>query len=75
MLNITDTGNVNDAEISTLPLWETRNFCRWLIKAVEESFKDPEFKKRFEEWERSEEGKENGEEYITGEAGMYFDGV
>lgn len=56
MLNTTDTGNVNDAEISTLPLWEARNFCRWLIKAVEESFKDPEFKKRFEEWECSEEG-------------------
>lgn len=39
-------------DIMTLPEWEMKNFCRWLIKATEKYFEDPEVQKRFEEWKK-----------------------
>lgn len=39
-----------EADISTLPEWEMKSFARWLYKATEKYFEDPDVKRRFEEW-------------------------
>lgn len=40
--------------ISTLPKYESLSFARWLAKATEEYFKDPEVQRRFAEWQKKE---------------------
>lgn len=46
------------SELSTLPEFESRNFARWIAKATEKYFEDPEVQKRFEKWKKEEEQKE-----------------
>ena len=48
------------SDIETLPTYEARSFASWVYKATELYFKNPENKRRFEEWER--ERKEQGYE-------------
>ena len=38
------------ADLSTMPTYEARSFARWVAKATEEYFKNPEVKARFEQW-------------------------
>ena len=35
-------------DISTMPGWERNYFLRWVFKATEEYFKDPDVQRRFE---------------------------
>lgn len=43
------------SELSTLPEYESRRFMRWLAKATEEYFKNPENQRKFEEWQKEQE--------------------
>ena len=38
-------------DIQTLPAFEKREFFRWVARATEEYFKNPDVQKRFKEWE------------------------
>ena len=43
--------------IATLPEAEAKNFYRWVAKAAEKYFEDPEVQRRFEEWKRERDAK------------------
>ncbi len=45
-------------DISTLPAYEKREFLRWVAKATEEYFKNPDVQKRFKEWQERMQKKE-----------------
>lgn len=45
------------SELSTVPGYELDWFSRKLIKMMDKFFEDPDNKKRFEEWERQENKK------------------
>ena len=45
------------SELSTMPEYEIRSFSRWLAKATEAYFKDPDVQRRFEEWKKEREQK------------------
>lgn len=38
--------------LETLPKYECDTFCKWLFKATEEYFENPEVMKRFEKWKK-----------------------
>lgn len=42
-------------ELSALPPYEAKIFMLWAAKATEEYFKNPDVKRRFEEWMRQRE--------------------
>ena len=42
-----------------LPAYEEKSFARWVAKATEEYFKNPEVKKRFEKWKKEKSEMEN----------------
>lgn len=46
------------ADLSTMPTYELNNFARWLAKATEAYFNDPDVKIRFEAWQKEQEEKE-----------------
>lgn len=46
------------ADLSTMPTYELNNFARWLAKATEAYFNDPDVKRRFEAWQKEQEEKE-----------------
>lgn len=41
--------------ISTLPTYEAESFSRWLVKATESYFENPDVKKRFNAWRKERE--------------------
>jgi len=43
--------------IQSLPTYEMNSFARWVAKATEQYFKNPEVQKRFEQWKREREEK------------------
>ena len=45
------------SELSTMPEYEMKSFSRWLVKAVEKYFEDPDVQRRFEEWQKEEQRK------------------
>ena len=45
-------------DIDTLPEYEFNSFARWVIKATEEYFKDPEVQRRFKKWQKEKREKE-----------------
>ena len=45
--------------------FEFRHFMRWLAKATEKYFEDPEVQKRFEEWKKERDAKENEEANVA----------
>lgn len=49
------------ASITSLPAFELNYFARWLGKATEEYFKDPDVQRRFEEWKKEQRNKSEGE--------------
>ena len=46
--------------IATLPEAEAKNFYRWVAKAAEKYFEDPEVQRRFEEWKKERDTKCKG---------------
>lgn len=46
-------------ELSTLPAYDARRFYRWIAETVEKYFENPENEKKFEEWRKQREEKEN----------------
>ncbi len=50
------------SELATLPGFERKRFFRMIAKAAEEYLKDPENKKRFEEWKKEEARKKAQEQ-------------
>lgn len=46
--------------ITTLPSYELNSFARWVAKATEAYFKNPDVQKRFEAW-KTERAKEVSE--------------
>lgn len=38
------------SELETMPGWELKHFCRWVYKATEEYFKDPDVQRRYQEF-------------------------
>ena len=46
------------ADLSTMPTYELNNFARWLAKATEAYFEDPDVKRRFAEWQKEQAEKE-----------------
>ena len=48
--------------LATLPEWEMKYFCRWVYRATEEYFKDPEVQKRFEAWQKEKAEKKRLQE-------------
>ena len=53
--------NKSELDIKTLPKWEFDNLCRYIVNATREYMKDPENKKRFEEWKKEQEEKQKKE--------------
>lgn len=49
--------------LAGVPAWEMKNFCRWLVKATEEYFKDPQVQARYEAWLKEREGEVDGKVY------------
>lgn len=47
--------------ISTLPKYELDNFCRWLARATEKYFENPDVQKRFAEWQKANAESEDHE--------------
>ena len=45
------------ATISTLPQYELNSFARWVAKATEAYFENPDVQKRFEEWQKAKSRK------------------
>lgn len=45
-------------DVSTLPSWEMKSFCRKIARMTEQYFKDPEVQKRFEIWQAERKKKE-----------------
>ena len=41
--------------ISTMPSFEMRRFARWLARATEQYFENPDVKSRFEKWKAEKE--------------------
>lgn len=41
--------------MSTLPTYEAESFSRWLVKATESYFENPDVKKRFNAWRKERE--------------------
>ena len=41
---------VKTCELETMPGWEMKYFCRWVVKAAQEYFKDPDVQRRFAEF-------------------------
>lgn len=39
-------------EIETLPAYELKSFLRWVARATEKYFEDPEVQRRFESWQK-----------------------
>jgi hypothetical protein len=39
------------SDLSSLPSYELKRFARWVAKATEKYFEDPEVKIRFEKWQ------------------------
>lgn len=48
-------------DVRTLPEWEFNSLARWIGRACEKYFEDPEVQKRFEEWKKQRELREAGE--------------
>lgn len=44
--------------IATLPEAEAKIFYRWVAKAAEKYFENPDVKRRFEEWKKEREKNE-----------------
>ena len=43
--------------IKTLPNCEMSSFAKWIAKATEQYFKNPDVQRRFEEWKKQEQQK------------------
>lgn len=41
---------VKKCELETMPGWELKYFLRWVARATEEYFKDPEVQRRYNEF-------------------------
>ena len=48
--------------LETLPAYESMSFARWLAKATEEYFKDPDVQRRFEAWKKEREQEKQAQE-------------
>ena len=51
----------NEYDVSTLPGWELKYFLRWVARATEAYFKDPDVQRRFKEWQEEERRKAEAE--------------
>lgn len=45
----------NENVLDTMPPVEMRIFCRWVAKATEAYFQNPDVKSRFENWQKERE--------------------
>lgn len=55
--------DTNMSVLASMPAYETTAFLRWVAKAAESYFDDPDVKRRFEEWRK--ERKENREKNVS----------
>ena len=49
-------------EIETLPAYELKSFLRWVARATEKYFEDPEVQRRFEIWQKERAEKQAQQE-------------